>query len=121
MLLKLHRLRLSENFVCNNNFNQCNNHLFKCFFCLFFDHCIHSKYMCVLIRIKSQRPTERGNKFISTLSHEQKESIYSLQTTDQVHEANGLLHRVNAYSSILQKHCTTDNQLSCVSSGVNQQ
>lgn len=39
-----------------------------------------------------------GNKFISILCHVHKESIYSLQTTDQVHEAGDLLHRVKNYS-----------------------
>lgn len=37
--------------------------------------------------------TDRGNNFISIL-FVQKESIYSLQTTDQVSEANDLLHRM---------------------------
>lgn len=53
-------------------------------------------------KIKSQTQTDRGNKFISILSHVQKvESIYSLQTTDQVNEADDLLHRMKAYSSVL--------------------
>lgn len=43
--------------------------------------------------IQSQTLTECGNKFISIL-FVQKESIYSLQTTDQVSEAKDLLHRM---------------------------
>lgn len=66
--------------------------------------------MWFFIKIKSQTQTDRGNKFISILSHVQKvESIYSLQTTDQVNEADDLLHRMKAYSSVLLMLLTIKN------------
>lgn len=40
------------------------------------------------IKIKARMLNDCGNKFISILSHVQKQPIYSLQTTDQVYEAN---------------------------------
>lgn len=58
--------------------------------------------------MKSQKLSDCGNKFISILSHVQKESIYSLQTTDQVYEANDLLHRMKAYNSILLTFISID-------------
>lgn len=45
------------------------------------------------------------NKFISILSHVQKESMYSLQTTGQVFEANDILHSMKAYTSISRDPC----------------